>query len=103
MKHKYSGFEKEVLESKGTILVDFWANWCEPCKLTSPILDELRNELKEVKFVKVDINEESDVLDDYNVTSIPTLMLFKDGELKEKLVGFRKKDDLRSTIEKYMD
>ncbi len=103
MKHKYSGFEKEVLESKGTVLVDFWANWCEPCKLTSPILDELRNELKEVKFVKVDINEESDVLDDYNVTSIPTLMLFKDGELKEKLVGFRKKDDLRSTIEKYMD
>lgn len=103
MKHKYSGFEKEVLESKGTVLVDFWANWCEPCKLTSPILDELRNELKEVKFVKVDINEESDVLDDYNVTSIPTLMLFKDGELKERLVGFRKKDDLRSTIEKYMD
>ncbi len=103
MKHKYSAFEKEVLESKGTVLVDFWANWCEPCKLTSPILDELRNELKEVKFVKVDINEESDVLDDYNVTSIPTLMLFKDGELKEKLVGFRKKDDLRSTIEKYMD
>lgn len=91
MKHKYSGFEKEVLESKGTVLVDFWANWCEPCKLTSPILDELRNELKEVKFVKVDINEESDVLDDYNVTSIPTLMLFKDGELKERLVGFRKK------------
>lgn len=103
MKHKYSGFEKEVLENKGTVLVDFWANWCEPCKLTSPILDELRNELKEVKFVKVDINEESDVLDDYNVTSIPTLMLFKDGELKERLVGFRKKDDLRSTIEKYMD
>ncbi|WP_066871384.1 thioredoxin [Clostridium mediterraneense] len=103
MKHKYSGFEKEVLESKGTVLVDFWANWCEPCKLTSPILDELRNELKEVKFVKVDINEESDVLDDYNVTSIPTLMLFKDGELKERLVGFRKKDDLRSTIEKYID
>lgn len=103
MKHKYSGFKKEVLESKGTVLVDFWANWCEPCKLTSPILDELRNELKEVKFVKVDINEESDVLDDYNVTSIPTLMLFKDGELKERLVGFRKKDDLKSTIEKYMD
>lgn len=103
MKHKYSGFEKEVLKSRGTVLVDFWANWCEPCKLTSPILEELRNELEEVKFVKVDINEEAEILDDYNVTSIPTLMLFKDGELKERLVGFRKKDDLRSTIEKYID
>ena len=71
------------------MLVDFFATWCGPCKALSPILDELAEKVKDVKIVKVDIDADSELASEYRVMSVPTLKIFKDGEVKESLVGGR--------------
>ncbi len=78
----------------GVVLVDFYATWCGPCKMLSPIIDEVSNEISDVKFVKVDVDNSNDLANKYGITSIPTLLLFKDKKLKGKTVGFLTKDDL---------
>lgn len=92
-------FDKEVLSAEQLTVVDFWASWCGPCMMLKPIFEELSGEMPEVKFCKVDVDEERDLAIEYGVESIPTLLFFKGGELVDTLVGYRDKASLREAIE----
>ena len=84
-------FEETIKE--GLILVDFFATWCGPCKMLSPILDELSEEVKDVKFIKVDVDEEGDLAREYGVMSIPTIILFENGKEVKRFTGFMNKEE----------
>lgn len=93
-------FESEVLKADGPVVVDFWAEWCGPCKTLSPIIDELATEMKDkVKIVKVNIDEAPDAPSKYGVRGIPTLIIFKDGEIVDTRVGGMPKSQLAEWIE----
>ena len=99
-----NNFQQEVLEASKNkpVLVDFYADWCGPCKMQGPIVDEVAEEVKDKAVVgKVNIDEAGDLASSYSVMSIPTLILFKDGEVKETLSGMNSKENLLSLIEKY--
>ncbi len=81
-------FEKEVLSSKGTVLVDFFATWCGPCKMLSPVLEKFAAKHEDIKVVKVDVDENEELAVSYGVQGVPTLLVFKDGELFTQKVGF---------------
>ena len=87
-------FEKEVLEADVPVLVDFWAAWCTPCKMLSPIVDEAAKEREDVKFCKVNIDQESELAMRYGVMSIPTLILFKSGQIAKKSIGLISTEEL---------
>lgn len=93
-----SNFKEEVLESKGLVLVDFFATWCGPCKMIAPILEELDTELSDVKIVKVDVDQSPETASTYGIQSIPTMKLFKDGKDVQTTVGFLPKDQIVSMI-----
>ncbi len=80
-------FEKEVLQSDKTVLVDFYADWCGPCKMLSPIVDELSEEYSQYKFCKLNVDENEHLAAKYNVMSIPTLFVFKDGQVVNHSIG----------------
>ena len=80
-------FQKEVLDYKGIVFVDFHAEWCGPCKMTEPIIEQLSDEMKDVKFVKVDVDASQDLASQYSVFSIPTFMIFKNGTVANQFVG----------------
>ena len=87
-------FEREVFNTNGTVLVDFWAAWCGPCQMLSPILHEIAEEHPEVKIVKVNVDENDDLAVKFNVMSIPTLIVYKDGKSINRVVGGRGKEGI---------
>jgi thioredoxin 1 len=93
-------FEKEVLQAAQPTLVDFWAEWCGPCKMLAPILDELASEYDgKVKIAKVNIEEHQGLATQYGIQSIPTLLLFQKGQVAEQIVGLRSKRDLKARFD----
>ena len=93
-------FEEQVLKNEKPVLVDFWAEWCGPCKMVGPILEEISEEMaNDIVIAKHDIDSEPNMPTKYGVRGIPTMLLFKDGELKATKVGATTKSDLKSWIE----
>ena len=92
-------FEEEVLRSEKTVLIDFYATWCGPCKILSPIVEEAAKENENVKFVKIDIDKTDDIAMQYQVMSIPTLVLIQNGEEKDRIVGIVDKNQILDFIE----
>ncbi len=97
-----NSFNTEVLDQKGVVLVDFFATWCGPCKMIAPILEELETEMENIKFVKIDVDESPEVANKYQIQSIPTLKVFKDGKDVDMVVGFLPKDQIKALIEKHI-
>lgn len=87
-------FKEEVLESNVPVLVDFWATWCGPCQMVGPVIEEIAGEVTDAKICKVDVDAQPELAREYRVMSIPTLMVFKDGQAVKREVGARSKQEI---------
>ncbi len=95
-----NGFENEA--KKGMAVVDFSATWCGPCKMLAPVLEEISEEMADVNFYKIDVDDNTDLAVKYGISNIPALLVLKDGEKQDLLVGFRPKDAIADDIKKYL-
>lgn len=91
---KNTNFKSEVLDETKPVLIDFFANWCTPCKMLSPVIEEIAKEKPEVKVCKINIDEEPELAQQFQIMSIPTLVVMKNGKQEGKLVGVRPKKDI---------
>ena len=89
-----TNFESEVKSFKGEVLLDFWASWCGPCRMLSPVIDEIAEETPALKVGKVNVDDEPELAAAFGVQSIPTVVIIKDGEIKEISVGYKPKDEI---------
>ena len=98
-----ANFEEEVLKSEQLVLVDFWAVWCAPCRMIAPIVEELAAEREGVlKVVKVDVDNNQDIAAKFGIRSIPTLLIFKNGEVVDQMIGAVPKSMIESKLEKHL-
>lgn len=93
-------FEQRVLKAEHPVVVDFYADWCGPCKMLSPVLDKLEGEYDDFEFFKVNIDENQELAEEYEVFSIPNVCIFKNGGIADRSVGFASEDDMIDFIER---
>jgi len=99
-----ANFEDEVINSSQPVVVDLWAEWCMPCRMIAPIIEELAQEYDgKVKFGKLNVDENRNIAIRYSIQAIPTLLIFKDGQLVQKFVGLRSKADLKREIDSLLE
>ena len=91
-------FDKEVMQAEGTVLIDFWAAWCGPCRMIAPAVEKIAEERPDVKVCKVNIDDEQELAIKYGVMSIPTLMVVKNGEIVNTAVGMRPKEEIEALL-----
>ena len=91
-------FQAEVIEAKGTVLIDFWASWCGPCRMLSPIVDQVAEEHPDIKVSKINVDEEPELASQFDVMSIPMLVVFKDGQKVNESVGLIPKEKVEEQI-----
>ena len=87
-------FEKDVMQSTKTVLIDFWATWCGPCRMIAPIVEEIAEERDDITVAKIDVDEAGELAAAFGITSIPTLVVMKDGKIVNQAVGYRAKDGI---------
>ncbi|WP_462256532.1 thioredoxin [Dialister invisus] len=102
--HSAADFEKEIINHKGYALVDFWATWCPPCRMMAPVLESAEQQLGDkINFAKVDVDEQQQLAAEFDIMSIPTLVVFKDGKPVKRMSGYRPLDtfveELKSAVE----
>ena len=93
-----NNFQEEVLSSDKPVLVDFWASWCGPCRMVAPVLEEIANERSDVKVCKINVDEEPELASRYNVMSIPTLLVMREGQVVNQSVGAKPKSQILSML-----
>ncbi len=92
-------FESEVLNSTVPVIVDFWAPWCGPCRMLGPVIEQIANERSDIKVGKVNVDEEGDLAAKFGITSIPTIILFKEGKAEKQLMGVRPKAQILAMLD----
>ncbi|MCR8744943.1 thioredoxin [Romboutsia lituseburensis] len=98
-----SQFRGDVENGEGLVVVDFYATWCGPCKMLAPVFESLGEEMKnEARFVKIDIDQSLEIAQQFNISTVPTMMIFKDGKPVESLVGFMPKEKIKDKVKAYL-